>query len=170
MTEKPKAPASKNSQAANPKKNGGETQAAPAKNSALEAALGASLATKPASNYMTRTPAYVTPTATIRLAMQMMLTHKVSGLPVVDSNLNVVGVYSEVDAMLQASAQNIDSPIKFTKPAKTVKVNTPLREVLIFLVQNRLKRVPVIDGANKLAGIITRRDVMAVFFKDAQEK
>ena len=146
------------------------TKAPIVKENKIEAGLSAGLAVKPASNYMTRNPAYVTPSATIKIAMQMMLNHKVSGLPVVDKNMSVVGVYSEVDAMLQASAQPLSAEIKFTKPAKTISVTAPLREVLIYLVQNRLKRVPVIDGAKKLAGIITRRDIMAVFFKDNQDK
>ena len=131
--------------------------------------LSDDLAVKPASNYMTRTPAYATATSTIRMAMKMMLTHKISGLPVVDASMRCIGVYSEVDAMLQASAQPIDSKIRYTFPAKTVSVTTSLRDVLMYLVKNRLKRVPVIDGQKKLCGIITRRDVMEVFFEDYQK-
>ena len=143
---------------------------APLKGAVAVPTLSENLALKPASNYMTRNPAYVTPSSSIRMAMQMMLNHKISGLPVVDVNQTCIGVYSEVDAMLQASHQHIDAKIKYTKPPKTVTLNTKLRDVLIFLVQNRLKRVPVVDGQKKLAGIITRRDVMKVFFEDYQKE
>jgi CBS domain-containing protein len=118
------------------------------------------------SHYMTRNAIYATPTTTIRLAMQMMLNHKISGLPIVDDTMSVLGVYSEVDAMLQAASQDLDAIIKFTKPAKLIKANTVFRDALVLMVKERLKRIPVVDEHRKLVGILTRRDLMKAYIQE----
>jgi tRNA nucleotidyltransferase (CCA-adding enzyme) len=124
------------------------------------------LAQTPAAKLMSRKIIYAMPGTPIHVAMQMMITHKISGLPVADGNTKCLGIYSELDAMLQGASQPLESPIKFTKPAITVTPTTPFREVLILIVKKKLKRVPVIDGNGNLVGIISRADIMKVLYED----
>jgi CBS domain-containing protein len=46
---------------------------------------------------MTRQPITITPEATLVEAAQIMLKHKISGLPVVDKQGNLVGIITESD-------------------------------------------------------------------------
>jgi CBS domain-containing protein len=46
---------------------------------------------------MTRNPVTISPEATIGQAAQVMLEHKISGLPVVDREGQVVGIITESD-------------------------------------------------------------------------
>jgi len=118
---------------------------------------------------MTRAVIYATPSTSVRMAMQMMLTHKVSGLAVVDSSNRCVGVYSELDAMLQGSSQKLDIPIKYVKPAKTVQAQNIFRDVLIKMVQLKIKRMPVVDAKGFLVGVVSRRDLMRAIYDDVEK-
>jgi CBS domain-containing protein len=124
------------------------------------------LASTPAAKLMSRKIIYAMPNTPIHVAMQMMITHKVSGLPVADGKAKCLGVYSELDAMLQGASQPLTAPIKYTTPAVFVSPTTPFREVLILIVKKKLKRLPVVDGAGSLVGIISRADIMRYLYDD----
>lgn len=130
------------------------------------------LAGTPINHFMTRKVVYASPSTSIKTAMQMMITHKISGLVVVDASNSCLGIYSEVDAMLQGAAQPLDAPIKYTKPPLTVYPDTPFRDALVLMVQKKIKRLAVVDPKKKLAGIVSRHDIMKAIFDDvhAQEE
>ena len=48
--------------------------------------------------FMSVNPVVISPTASIRTAVELMLQHKIGGLPVVDDDDQVVGVITESDA------------------------------------------------------------------------
>ena len=125
------------------------------------------LALTPIKNFMTRKVVCLTPSSTVRVAMQIMLNHKVSGLIVNDNSNKCLGVYSELDAMLQGSAGSLDVPIKYTKPPKTVLPTTPFRDVLLLIVKSKFKRLPIVDLQNNIVGIVSRRDLMRAIFSDS---
>lgn len=127
------------------------------------------LALTPVNHFMTRKVVFATPTTTVRVAMQMMLTHKISGLVVVDDSNSCLGVYSEMDAMLQGASQSLNIAIKYTKPPLVVLPDTRFRDVLISLVQKKVKRLIVVDSKKKVVGIVSRRDIMKALFDDQKE-
>ncbi len=51
------------------------------------------------ADYMTRRLVTVAPHTSVVAAMGLMLEHKISGMPVVTDNGELVGMLSEVDAM-----------------------------------------------------------------------
>ena len=128
------------------------------------------LAGTPINHFMTRKVIYATPTTTIRVAMKMMLTHKISGLVVVDDSNSCLGVYSEMDAMLQGASQSLDSAIKYTKPPLAVAAEAPFRDVLVSIIQKKVKRLVVVDGRKKVLGIVARRDLMKAIFDDQKNE
>lgn len=133
--------------------------------------LSPALAAKPVSHFMQRKLITVTPSTTVRTAMKTMLAHNISGLIVVNASLGCVGIYSEFDAMLQGSAEDLDRPIKFSKPPIVVSQNTPFKEALVALVKKRVKRLPVLDARKKIVGLLSRQDFMKAIFEDqANEK
>ena len=47
-----------------------------------------------------------------------------------------------------------------TTPAVTVEESTTLEQVAEKLTQQRIRRVPVVDAAGNLVGVVSRRDVL----------
>lgn len=128
--------------------------------------LSADLAGSPIRHFMTRNPIYATPATTIRRAIEMMLAHNISGLPVVDDTEICLGIYSELDAMLQGAAQPLDSSIRYTKPAVLALPDMPFRDVLILMAQKKIKRIPIVDNRKRLMGIVSRRDLIRALHDD----
>jgi len=94
--------------------------------------LSQQLAQTPISKFMTRNPYSVMKTTPVGIAIQTMLTHGISGLPVVDVSQVCIGLYTELDAMIQAASQPLDAPIRFRSPAISVQSDFTFKEVLGF--------------------------------------
>ena len=131
--------------------------------------ISSKLAASHIQKFMTRKVIYASPSTTVEVAMKMMLMHKISGLVIVDQTEACLGVYSEMDAMLQGASQALEKPIRYTKPALTLRPETPFREALILMAKKRVKRLIISDSRNKLVGVVSRRDLMRAIFDDAQE-
>ncbi|MFJ9535930.1 CBS domain-containing protein [Streptomyces sp. NPDC101225] len=118
--------------------------------------------------------------------------HRISGLPVVDEDDKVIGVISETDLMArQADTPDSFEPKKrsrlagltrsarrhaakagartagqlMTEPAVTVYADDTIVEAARTMVQHRVERLPVLDEADRLVGIVTRRDLLTVFLR-----
>ncbi|MEU6541291.1 CBS domain-containing protein [Streptomyces sp. NPDC047000] len=120
--------------------------------------------------------------------------HRISGLPVVDEG-RVVGVLSETDLMLrQAREPQEPAPAAgwlrrltrrgrtehtktsartagglMTAPAVTVRADDTVREAARLMARHGVERLPVLDDADRLVGIVTRSDLLGVFRRDDEE-
>lgn len=123
--------------------------------------------------------------APIADAVDAMLRHHVSGLPVVDANGDLVGIVSEGDFIRRAEigtqkkrgrwlsflagADRVAADfvhahgrkvgdIMTTDPL-TISDDTPLDELVGIMESNKVKRLPVMRG-NRMVGIVTRSDFL----------
>ena len=104
----------------------------------------------------------VQPTTSLQDAVQLLLTHKISGLPVVDSSNNVVGVMSEMDLI-----NTLGEPHRtfrtvadiMTADPVTIAVDKPMVDVYDCLMTHTFRRV-LIHNEGKLVGLISRADLM----------
>jgi CBS domain-containing protein len=122
--------------------------------------------------------------ATVQQAAKLMLEHRVSALPVVDSTDRVIGIVSEGDLVRRAEL-GTDTPRSWwlslfaedsvardylkahsaavrdvmTRPVVSARRTTPLHEVARLLEEHRIKRVPVLEGG-RLTGIVSRADLV----------
>jgi CBS domain-containing protein len=138
-----------------------------------------------ALDVMQRDVVTATPETTIDDAVRLMVTHRISGLPVVDEAGNVVGIFSEGDllrrvelgtartasawgAWLAGPGRDARNYVRsharrvgevMTAPAISVAVQTPLSEVVALMESRGIRRVPVLDG-DRLVGIVTRADLI----------
>jgi len=131
---------------------------------------------------------------TVERVIHILSKQSVSGIPVVDDNMKVVGFISENDIikaavpsyfMLLQSASFIpdtnqliknlsrikDKPISefMSKPPITVNENDPLITAADLLIRHGLKTLPVIDKNSRLVGIIRRIDVLRGVFEGKEE-
>ena len=117
---------------------------------------------------------------------------KVSGSPVLDDNGKVIGVVSEADMLVKQAlgggyhglrgmiaaaahrterrkAGGVTAGDLMTSPAVTVTAEDTVEHAAALMYTRGLNRLPVVDSAGRLAGIISRADVLAVFDRPDEE-
>ena len=123
----------------------------------------------PISTIMSITVATISETSNIKIAMQIMVNQKISGLPVVDDADHVIGILSEKDLLLSAASKHLNAPINFTKSPDCATPDTTLKDALMKMLMNNRKWLPVVDNNQKPVGIIARRDLLRVFLSNEKK-
>jgi len=131
---------------------------------------------------MTTRVIWVTKDATFREMAVALREHRVSAFPVVDDDHKVIGVVSEADMLAkealgdepgvisgilhrrdQAKARGVTAGDLMTATVVTVRPDDTVEHAAKLMYDRRVKRLPVTDENGRLAGIISRADVLAVF-------
>jgi IMP dehydrogenase len=104
-------------------------------------------------------PITVTPDKTIRDVIALTRSKGISGVPVVTTDSEVVGIVTHRDLRFE---QRFDEPVSIVMTPKerlvTVRENAPKDDVLHLLHQHRIEKVLVVDKAGRLKGMITVKD------------
>ena len=115
-----------------------------------------------AKHVMTRDVVTVSCDASVNDTIELLLEHDISGAPVVDDAMRLLGIISEFRLM-----QAIYDPLlKFqrvtelmSKDVLTVDEETPVTTVASLMIWNRIRRVPVLRNG-MLVGLISRPDMI----------
>lgn len=104
-------------------------------------------------------------------AMEILTTRNITGLPVVDDYMNLLGVVSEKDIL--KLLYDPDAKPGLAEEYMTTGVigfeqGTSLFEICDCLINNNFRRVPILDHG-KLVGIISRTDIMAYIMKNRSQ-
>jgi CBS-domain-containing membrane protein len=113
--------------------------------------------------------------------------HRVSAFPVLDDDDKVVGVVSEADLLAkealsltatgrgiglmhhgpshreQVKAAGVTAADLMTSPPVIIGPHDPVTQAARLMYTRRVKRLPVVDEAGRLIGIVTRSDVLSVY-------
>lgn len=151
-------------------------------------------ADKHVSDVMTRKVITLTDTMPVAKAWETMLKHFLKALPVLNRAGEVVGILTDEDLldragleqhlsiaerldekMLQAELNGLhSSPLKvgdvMTSPAITVRSDEPLSVAAARMAEHRIKRLPVLDEKGKLAGVLSRVDVLKQVISEESKK
>ncbi|HUP56333.1 MAG TPA: CBS domain-containing protein, partial [Bdellovibrionota bacterium] len=57
---------------------------------------------------------------------------------------------------------------QFSGPAFSLPETAPLEEIIKHFIESKYRRIPIVADDGKLIGIITRRDLMRLFFYRAK--
>ncbi len=103
-------------------------------------------------------PVTIGPDQKLAQALELMRKHDISGLPVVASDGRAVGIITNRDVRFE---RNLDQPVNamMTKKLITVAEGTSLEDSKELLHKNRIEKLLVVDGAGKLTGLITIKDI-----------
>jgi CBS-domain-containing membrane protein len=118
-----------------------------------------------AEDIMVRRVYTAKPDQMISTVVSLLLRHKISGMPVVDGDQQVIGVISErgcISALMRAVYDRTPPSLvrDVMTPAVTIGPGAHLMTVAHhFSVQN-IRRLPVVDDAGCLVGQISRRDLL----------
>lgn len=130
----------------------------------------------------------VSPETPLKDAARLLAVNHFSGLPVVDSDRNVLGVLSEADILVKEGRPeerhgllhwllDPDDPSlhdkleaktageAMTAPAITIPDGRPVREAANEMLERGINRLPVVDGEGKLVGLVTRGDLIRAFVR-----
>ncbi|MBB3965869.1 CBS domain-containing protein [Rhizobium metallidurans] len=132
---------------------------------------------------MTVDPITVSPDHSVWHAAHIMLSQRVSGLPVLDSDLSLVGIVTEGDLLRRTELGNaaivagVDAPpdpamfylksrswrVGDVMSTKVVMVeeDTPIGTAAMLLGVHRIKRLPV-QRDGRLVGIVSRADLLSI--------
>ncbi len=105
---------------------------------------------------------------TIYEAMEIIATRNITGLPVADDSMNLIGILSEKDLLKLLYHPDIKPGLvqdHMTSDVVTFDHNDSFLKICHCLVDNNFRRVPILDRG-KLVGIISRTDIMAYIMKN----
>ncbi|MGW1395341.1 CBS domain-containing protein [Streptomyces nigra] len=97
--------------------------------------------------------------------------HRISGLPVIDADDKVLGVLSGSDLVRNQAHRDGAAPPAVTagdvmsSPAITVHPEQTVPDAARLMERRGVERLPVVDEADRLIGIATRRDLLRVFLR-----
>jgi CBS domain-containing protein len=113
-----------------------------------------------------------------RAVAAMFREHRVSGFPVTDGAGTVVGVVTETDLVALVAGQrrrghrtagDATAGDLMSRPAVTVGPGDLVKTAARLMHKHRLQRLPVVDADGRLAGIVSRSDVLSVFRRSDEE-
>lgn len=128
---------------------------------------------------MTTDAATVSPGTPLRDVASLLTVREISGVPVVDESGRVLGVVSESDLLRVADGQERahrrfhvrrqfgrrTAGAEMTAPAITITADRLVAEAAALMLDRRINRLPVVEGA-RLVGIVTRADLVRAFIRD----
>jgi CBS domain-containing protein len=136
---------------------------------------------------MTADVVAVRPSTPFRELVRLLERHRFSALPVTDDTGGLVGIVSEADLLLKegyprgAEDAGVVDAIRLhrrlgkaagtcaaevmTRQVVSVPLGTPLVEAGRLMIHLGVKRLPVVDAAGRLVGIVTPADLLKVFLR-----
>ena len=104
-------------------------------------------------------PITLSPTASLKEAVALMMRFRISGVPIVDERGQLVGILTNRDLQFE---RNLDRPLHEVMTSTglvTAPVGTTLEEAEQILGRHRIEKLPVVDGEGRLKGLITTKDI-----------
>jgi len=97
-------------------------------------------------------------------AVRLLRKNEITGMPIVEDDMTLVGVLTEKDVLRLFYAgedeKNKTANDYMTRPAVSYKEDDTLQSICDFMMINYFRRVPVTSKEGKVVGIISRPDVI----------
>jgi CBS domain-containing protein len=121
---------------------------------------------KKCNEVMTKDPVCCLPNDSVAKAAELMQSGNIGSIPVIENEQNqkLVGIVTDRDLALKIVAEGRDAKSTNVEAVMTHKVVTcladdDLQKALDAMAEHQLRRIPVVDGDNKIVGIIAQADV-----------
>jgi len=95
-------------------------------------------------------------------AKSIMREYGIGGIPVVDDQEKLIGIITNRDLRFEGDNTRKIEEVMTSENLVTVAVGTSLKQAELILQHNKIEKLPVVDDANKLVGLITYRDIIKV--------
>src|ERR1051326_4414451 len=129
------------------------------KNMALERRAAEIDRVKRSESGMIRNPITLGPDRPLREAAALMRRFRISGVPIVDGGGRLIGIITNRDLQFE---RDLDQPLRDAMTREnlvTAPVGTTLEEAERILARHRIEKLPVVDQAGVLRGLIPVKDI-----------
>jgi len=141
---------------------------------------------------MTKDVTSVTPDTNAKEALELLLKMQISGLPVIDKENKLIGMFTEKDILRYILPSYIEKVGRFIyeenpkatrkkfqdlkdllvtklmrKDVVTVDEDASLCEVTRLMLTQKVRRIPVLDKEKKVVGIVAREDIVRAYTREA---
>ncbi len=104
-------------------------------------------------------PVTLRPHQRVQEALDLMAHFHISGIPITDDTNRLVGILTNRDLRFEKDTRLSVSSVMTSEGLVTAPVGTTLGEAESLLHQHRIEKLPVVDGAGVLKGLITVKDI-----------
>jgi len=115
---------------------------------------------------MSAHPVTIRSDADYKAALKMMEEHDLHHIPVLDAGKKLVGIVAERDLLL-AAMHHMMSVVEvgevMHRGVVTATRNMPIAEAAALMVDHRIGGLPVVDGRQRVVGVITETDIFRAF-------
>jgi CBS domain-containing protein len=143
------------------------------------------------ADVMTKRVHVASPTMPFKLLVQLIEDNRISAVPIVDQRWFPVGLVSEGDLLLKermeeletstdllhlrrrhkerAKAEGLTAADVMTTPAITIRTDARLTDAARLMHGRNVRQLVVVDDRGKIAGILSRSDVLQVFLRTDED-
>ncbi len=143
------------------------------------------------ADVMTTRVHVASPPTPFKVLVRMIEENKISAIPIVDHSGVPIGVVSESDLLLKerrreletqpdllhlrrrrkerAKAEGLVASDLMTSPPVTISIDTGLTRAARLMQERNVRRLIVVDQRGKIAGLVTRSDLLQVFLRTDED-
>jgi len=103
-------------------------------------------------------PITISPDATIGEADAMCGRYRISGVPVVDRDLTLLGIVTNRDMRFESDPNRLVGDVMTKMPLITGPVGISSENAMALLAENKIEKLPLVDAQGRLKGLITLKD------------
>ncbi len=116
-------------------------------------------AVKRAENGMIYDPVTILLGSTVAEALAMMREYHIGGIPVVDAGGRLAGIVTNRDLRFVRDTARLVDEVMTSEGLVTTTTTTDLEEAADILQQHKIEKLPVVDSAGNLIGLVTYKDI-----------
>ena len=143
------------------------------------------------ADVMTTRVHVASPTTPFKILVRLIEENKVSAIPIVDQHGIPVGIVSEADLLLKERRAELESSTNLlhlrrqarerakseglvaadlmTSPPLSIGMSATLTETARLMQERNVRRLIVVDAGGRIAGIVSRSDLLQVFLRSDEE-
>ena len=114
---------------------------------------------KRAENGMIYDPVTIQRGSTVRDALELMRIYHIGGIPVVDGDGRLVGIVTNRDLRFERDMDKSVDKVMTSENLVTTHQKADLAAAAQTLQEHKIEKLPVVDGENRLVGLITYKDI-----------
>lgn len=104
-------------------------------------------------------PFFLSPNHLVSDAKALMARYRISGVPITDENMKLVGILTNRDLRFEEDDSLPIGQVMTSKNLVTAPVGTTLEAAKKLLAAHRIEKLPLVDEAFRLRGLITIKDI-----------
>jgi len=107
---------------------------------------------------MVSNPVTCSPDATLADVDALCARYRISGVPVIDANRVLLGIVTNRDIRFETDHSRLVRDVMTPMPLITAPVGVAKADALGLLAKHKVEKLPLVDGAGRLTGLITVKD------------